>query len=218
MILKRTSTKNVEEFLQKNQDFFVKNPWLLEKLEFPSKIKDEGNQSKIISFKDWIIENLKNKQKSFIEIAKHNYITQKKIHESVIDIVKKKNLDDLFFYLSHELKQIFELEIISVATSDESFAKKYKQILISNKQIASIHQGNHNLIMDATDNNFGLYDNVNSKIYSNAIFSLHQELFGNPSLLIFGSKTDNFLSNKAYDLINFFSLVFENKLKSLINE
>ena len=44
MILKRTSTKNVEEFLQKNQDFFVKNPWLLEKLEFPSKIKDEGNQ------------------------------------------------------------------------------------------------------------------------------------------------------------------------------
>ena len=62
MILKRTSTKNVEEFLQKNQDFFVKNPWLLEKLEFPSKIKDEGNQSKIISFKDWIIENLKNKQ------------------------------------------------------------------------------------------------------------------------------------------------------------
>ena len=49
-------------------------------------------------------------------------------------------------------------------------------------------------------------------------FFTSSRTFGNPSLLIFGSKTDNFLSNKAYDLINFFSLVFENKLKSLINE
>ena len=63
-----------------------------------------------------------------------------------------------------------------------------------------------------------LYDNLEVKIYSNAIFSLDKFSLGSPALLVFGSKTNHFIGKKAYDLIRFFSLVFENKFKSFVND
>ena len=97
MILKKINNKHIEEYLQNNSDFFIKNPALLDKLEFPSASKEKT--SKIVSFKDWIIGNLKNKQKDFIETAKHNYITQTKVHESIIHLLRQKNIKDFFNFL-----------------------------------------------------------------------------------------------------------------------
>ena len=57
--------------------------------------------------------------------------------------------------------------------------------------------------MDAVDENYSLYNQVDVKIYSNAIFSLNTQILGSPSLLVFG-QTKHFLNNKAYDLIKFF--------------
>ena len=68
MILKKLNN-TYRRISSKNSDFFIKNPSLLDKLEFPSASNDKT--SKIVSFKDWIIGNLKNKQKDFIETAKH---------------------------------------------------------------------------------------------------------------------------------------------------
>ena len=111
MILKKLNNKHIEEYLQNNSDFFIKNPLLLDKLKFPSSSNDKT--SKIVSFKDWIIGNLKNKQKDFIETAKHNYITQKKVHESIIQLLRQKNLRDFFHFVNTDLTKLFEVEIIS---------------------------------------------------------------------------------------------------------
>ena len=53
---------------------------------------------------------------------------------------------------------------------------------------------------------------------SNAIFSIDPEVFESPLLLVFGSKNDHFLSNKAFDLIYFLSKIIEEKLYGLSNE
>ena len=216
MILKKLNNKHIEEYLQNNSDFFIKNPSLLDKLEFPSSSNDKT--SKIVSFKDWIIGNLKNKQKDFIETAKHNYITQTKVHESIIHLLRKKNLKDFLHFLNTDLTKLFDVEIISLVTSDKKISEKYDQIYLNEKKIRLIYRTDKNLILDATDQSFGLYDKIDVKIYSNAIFSLDKFILGSPALLVFGSKTNHFIGKKAYDLIKFFSLVFENKFKSLFNE
>ena len=216
MILKKLNNKHIEEYLQNNSDFFIKNPSLLDKLEFPS--ASNNKTSKIVSFKDWIIGNLENKQKDFLETAKYNYITQKKVHESIIHLLRQKNLKDFFYFLNTDLKNLFEVEIISLVTSEKKFSEEYGQIFLNEKKISLIHRTDKNLILDATDQNFGLYDNIDVKIYSNAIFSLDKFILGSPTLLVFGSKTNHFMGKKAYDLIKFFSLVFENKFKSFLNE
>ena len=127
MILKKLSNKHIEEFLYKNKDFFIKNPSILSKLEFPSNISDNEKPSKVISFKDWIIENLKSKHKDFLKTAEHNYITQKKVQQSIINLIEKKNLDDFFDYLNNEVRIIFDVEIISLVTSKKKFSEKLKK-------------------------------------------------------------------------------------------
>ena len=216
MILKKLNNKHIEEYLQNNSDFFIKNPALLDKLEFPSASKEKT--SKIVSFKDWIIGNLKNKQKDFIETAKHNYITQTKVHESIIHLLRQKNIKDFFNFLNTDLTKLFEVEIISLVTSEKKFSEKYGQIFLNEKKINLIHRNDKNLILDATDESYNLYDNLEVKIYSNAIFSIDKFILGSPALLVFGSKTNHFIGKKAYDLIRFFSLVFENKFNSFVNE
>ena len=216
MILKKINNKHIEEYLQNNSDFFIKNPALLDKLEFPSASKEKT--SKIVSFKDWIIGNLKNKQKDFIETAKHNYITQTKVHESIIHLLRQKNIKDFFNFLNTDLTKLFAVEIISLVTSEKKFSEKYGQIFLNEKKINLIHRNDKNLILDATDESYNLYDNLEVKIYSNAIFSIDKFILGSPALLVFGSKTNHFIGKKAYDLIRFFSLVFENKFNSFVNE
>jgi uncharacterized protein YigA (DUF484 family) len=216
MILKKINNKHIEEYLQNNSDFFIKNPSLLDKLEFPSASKEKT--SKIVSFKDWIIGNLKNKQKDFIETAKHNYITQTKVHESIIHLLRQKNIKDFFNFLNTDLTKLFEVEIISLVTSEKTFSEEYGQIFLNENKINLIHRNDKNLILDATDESYNLYDNLEVKIYSNAIFSIDKFILGSPALLVFGSKTNHFIGKKAYDLIKFFSLVFENKFNSFVNE
>lgn len=216
MILKKINNKHIEEYLQNNSDFFIKNPALLDKLEFPSASKEKT--SKIVSFKDWIIGNLKNKQKDFIETAKHNYITQTKVHESIIHLLRQKNIKDFFNFLNTDLTKLFDVEIISLVTSDKKISEKYDQIYLNEKKISLIYRTDKNLILDATDESYNLYDNLEVKIYSNAIFSIDKFILGSPALLVFGSKTNHFIGKKAYDLIRFFSLVFENKFNSFVNE
>lgn len=216
MILKKINNKHIEEYLQNNSDFFIKNPSLLDKLEFPSASKEKT--SKIVSFKDWIIGNLKSKQKDFIETAKHNYITQTKVHESIIYLLRQKNIKDFFNFLNTDLTKLFEVEIISLVTSEKKFSEEYGQIFLDEKKINLIHRNDKNLILDATDESYNLYDNLEVKIYSNAIFSIDKFILGSPALLVFGSKTNHFIGKKAYDLIRFFSLVFENKFNSFVNE
>ena len=216
MILKKINNKHIEEYLQNNSDFFIKNPSLLDKLEFPSASKEKT--SKIVSFKDWIIGNLKNKQKDFIETAKHNYITQTKVHESIVHLLRQKNIKDFFNFLNTDLTKLFEVEIISLVTSEKKFSEEYGQIFLNEKKINLIHRNDKNLILDATDESYNLYDNLEVKIYSNAIFSIDKSILGSPALLVFGSKTNHFIGKKAYDLIRFFSLVFENKFNSFVNE
>ena len=73
--------------------------------------------------------------------------------------------------MNNELRIIFDVEIISLVTSKKKFSEKFKQIYIPNDKLTLIHHKENNLIMDAVDENYGLYNQVDVKIYSNAIFS-----------------------------------------------
>jgi len=219
MIKKKIKNEQVVDFLKHNPNFFIENPSILSEINFPSKHNDINNHDlKIIPFKDWIIKNLKNVQKDIIENARHNFFTQKKIHDSIINILKFKTLDEILQYISEQLPQTFDLEIINIVTGNESLSKKYNLIFMDKKKLSEIYGKKNQLIMDAVDKDLKIFDKSEKKIYSNAIFSLNSSLFSDPSLLVFGSKDKHFLDNKAFDLIFFFSKVVQEKLNQLENE
>ena len=218
MILKKINDKQVKKFLSENKDFFIRNPSILKDIDFPSNSLDNNQKSKIISFKDWIIESLKTKQRNFIETAKHNYITQQKVHDAIVNLIRKKTPDDLFQYLNEDLTRVFDIEVISLVSYEKKFTDRYKQIFITKEKLDSIFEKENQLIMDAVDSRLKIFKNSDKKIYSNAIFTFKRDILKQNVLLVFGSSTKHFLSNKAFDLINFFSLVFEEKLRDLVND
>ncbi len=219
MIKKKIKNEQVVDFLEKNPDFFINNPNTLKKVNFPIKKNEEFDEkSKVVPFKDWIIESLKNVQKNIIDNARHNFLTQQKIHESVIDILRIDNVKDLLIFIKDVLPSKFNIEVINIVTSNKTISIKYNLIFKNEIIINKVYGKKNQLIMDAVDNQLKIFEGSNQEIYSNAIYSLGQEFFSIPSLLVFGSKDKHFLNNKAYDFILFFSNVVQEKLKQFSNE
>ena len=214
MLSKKIKIKDVERFLSENPNFFIEQPQILEGLKFPS-LKKNGLGNKVISFKDWLINNLRFEKEGLIENAKYNYLTQKKIHQAVISIINKNNLKEFFNYLNIELPQLFHLEIINFVCTKKELSSKYNLIFLEEKEIKKNYRLNNHFRMDAVDNGTILYKNTKKKIYSNAIFSLNIKSLHFFPLLIFASTDKHFVSNRAYDLILFLSKMIQFKLEKL---
>ncbi len=217
MIKKKINEKSVQKFLLENPNFFLNNPEILNNLKFP-KNGDYTEEEKIISYKDWIIDDLKQKQKSILDTAKYNFFTQQKVLNCSLKILKKKKINETLEFIINKTPKIFDLEVINLVTSNRNLSNKFKLIFKEEEVIQMLHDGERYLILDAVDDTLRIFSESKCKIYSNAIFSVDPKVFESPLLLVFGSKNDHFLSNKAFDLIYFFSKIIEEKLYGLSNE
>jgi len=218
MLSKKITQKQVEEFLKDNSDFFLRNPSLLKSIKFPSSTNTNLQQKnpKVIGFKDWLINNLKQQQKNIIENAKHNYFTQKKVHSAVIEINKVQE-KDFFLFIRKNLSKFFELAIINFVTSNKELSSKFDFIYITEEKMNEAYNTSNHLILDAADKELGIFES-NEKIYSNAIFSIDKRILNSKALLVFGSQDRQFLDNRAFDLILFLSRIIEFKLMVTMNE
>ena len=215
MLSKKIKIKDIEKFLSENPNFFIEQPQILEDLKFPSFKKNNGLENKVVSFKDWLINNLRFEKEGLIENAKYNYLTQKKIHQAVISIINTNDLKEFFNYLNNELPKLFHLEIVNVVCTKKELSSKYNLIFLEEKEVNKTYRLNNHFIMDAVDDRSILYKNITKKIYSNAIFSLNIKSLKIFPLLIFASTDKHFVSNRAYDLILFLSKIIQFKLRKL---
>ena len=215
MLSKKIKIKDIEKFLSENPNFFIEQPQILEGLKFPSLKKNNALENKVVSFKDWLINNLRFEKEGLIENAKYNYLTQKKIHQAVISIINTNDLKQFFNYLNNELPKLFHLEIVNVVCTKKELSLKYNLIFLEEKEVDKTYRLNNHFIMDAVDDRSILYKNITKKIYSNAIFSLNIKPLKFFPLLIFASTDKHFVSNRAYDLILFLSKIIQFKLRKL---
>ena len=72
MLSKKIKIEDIEKFLYENPRFFIENPNLLKDLKFPSLKKNNSLGNKVVSFKDWLINNLRFEKEGLIENAKYN--------------------------------------------------------------------------------------------------------------------------------------------------
>ena len=212
MLTKKIDKKQVEDFLLKNPDFFCDTQSILSRLNFP--VKEESGEKNIVSFKDWMISSLKNQKKEIIENAKHNYFTQRKIHSSILNIIKFSNFKNFMSFIKNDFRKSFDLEMVNLICPNEKFCSEFNLLFLEESKIEKIYNCKNSLIMDATDQKLGIVEEQN--IHSNAIFSLDEKIFDNKALIFFGSKDNRFITNRAYDLISFLSKIIEYKLKELM--
>jgi len=215
-MLKKKIDKNVViEFLKKNPDFFIENSNLLETLNFPNEIQSQTSED-VISFKDWIINKLKNRQIQIIKNVRYNFLTQNKVHEAILKTIEFNDLKLLISFVNKSLPNILDIDCILLLCSDKKIID-FGGYYIQSDKIKQVYGKNGYFIMDAVDDKLNLFKSLKYKIYSNAIFSLNKKIFNAPAILVFGSKEKMFLKNKGSELVLFFSKIFQQKCKSLVN-
>lgn len=214
MLKKKYDKKSILKFLNDNPDFFIENSDLLDLMKFPNFYKTKTDRNDIISFKDWIISNLKSKQIKIIENAKLNFLTQERTHKAILRFIRINELKKLICFFQKDLAKILEVDVILIVSSS-NIIKKFGGVLTDLEKIKNIYDDSGSLIMDAVDDNNDFFSSTDIPIYSNAIFSLDSKIFNAPSLLIFGSKDKMFINNKGSELLVFLSKIFQERCKEL---
>ena len=99
--------------------------------------------------------------------------------------------------------------------SNKTLCQKNNLIFLDINKAQKIYSSKNHFIMDAVESDIDLYKGLKKKIVSNAIFSLDIPKLKSFPLLVFASNDKHFVSNRAHDLILFFSKIVEFKLKEL---
>lgn len=214
MIKKKKNDQQVTKFLLENPNYFVENPELLEKLKFPLFEQRNIDKINIVSFKDWIIKALKLKQKKIITNAHINFLTQTKIHSVVLEMIKINDFKSLIYFLINILPEKLGIDCALIVSSSEKVLK-YGGIYITKDKIEDVTRNKKTIIMDAVDQNLGIFDSQSYKIHSNALCVIDDSIFNSPTFLAFGSKDRIFINNKGSDLISFFVEVFSEHCKRI---
>ncbi len=215
MIRSKITEKKVQEFLEKNPDYFIKHEKILSKMNFPNNLKTKYETKNVISFKDWLFNSLKQNYRQVLKNAEHNFFTQKAVLNLVIDIVRIKRTDIFKKYVNNEICKSLKLDCFLLISSSKR-VEEFGGYFTEKKNLSDIYKKKGELIMDAVNETLPQIKNVKKKIISNAIFSLDNEIFDEPSIIVFGSKEKIFLQNRGTDLISFFSNIFQEKLKQFL--
>ncbi len=212
---KKKDNQKIQKLLEENPNFFVENPQILEKINFPDTSNQQDDHS-VVSFKDWIIKNLKNKQKKIIANARFNFLTQEKLHKAVINLISIREIKALIHYVTQDLTKELGIDCIL-------FVSSYKQItelggiFLEKEKLEMITDNENKIILDAVDDDLKIFNSISFKISSNALCILDQSTFNAPLLIAFGSKQRIFLKNKGAELISFFHEVLKQHLKNIRN-
>ena len=96
-------------------------------------------------------------KKDLINNAKYNYLTLKKVHKAVLEIVNIKDIKPFFSYLTIKLPDYFELELINIVCSNKEICKKYDLLYLENNELKNIYKSKNHLVLDVVDNQSSLY-------------------------------------------------------------
>lgn len=210
---KKKENQKIQKLLEENPDFFVENPHVLQKIKFPDVNISQDNNS-VISFKDWIIKKLKNKQRKIIENARFNFLTQEKLHRAIINLVSINEIKTLVEYMTKELTKEIGVDSILLVSSYQKITK-FGGVFLEKEKLRLVTGNENKIILDAVDDDLEIFNSIPYKIYSNALCILDESIFNEPSLIALGSKQKIFFKNKGAELISFFHEVLKQHLKNI---
>ena len=213
MIKKKKDNQKIQKLLEENPDFFVENPDVLQKINFPVIDYNLNNRS-VVSFKDWVIKSLKKKQRKIIENARFNFLTQEKLHKAVINLISIRELKDLIHYLTVDLTKELGVDCILFVSSYKKI-KELGGVFLEKKKLELVTGNENKIILDAVDEDLEIFNSISYKICSNALCILDESTFNEPLLIALGSKQRIFLKNKGAELISFFHEVLKQHLKNI---
>jgi hypothetical protein len=208
----------VQNFLNKNKNFFIKHPELLKELQFP--VKEEGSDKvidlQVYRYKKINQENidLQNQMTQILLAGKSHMQSQKRILKSSLKILNSKSLAKVFSVILSDFKTLLGCEYINcfstnnnigineVQKIDSRVAKSY----FRDKAMTNLNQNPKGVLL--------FFPNKSLQIKSYILLKINfqEDIF----VVAMGSKDINkFNPDQQVDLIEYLIKIIENKIHQL---
>ena len=210
--------KIVFQYLKNNKNFFLKNPDLVNLLNFPSNIKTSNKIVDLNAYRSKKIyeDNNKLKKKLLIILrAGSSHVTaQKRILKTSLKILNTKSLSKLIDLIINDLGNLLACDIINCFFTNNTI--KHKNLgLIDNKIATSYFRDKPQTNLNQNPKGIPLFFPNKSKIIQSYI--LLKIIYGSDRFIVaMGSKKSNkFTKDQKVDLIEYLIHVIQIKLIDL---
>ncbi|MDC3131649.1 DUF484 family protein [Pelagibacteraceae bacterium] len=212
------SEKKIINFLKKNKNFFIKNPDLVNELNFPL---SDSSSDKVVDLDAYRYKkisqqniDLQNQMTKILLAGKSHLNAQKRILKSTIRILNIKNLSKLVSLIKNDLKVILacdemncfitngNINIDNLTQIDSKIANSY----FKGKSITNLNQNPKGLLL--------FFPNKSSMIRSYILLKVN--LKNDCIVLAMGSKDKNkFTSEMQTDLVEYLIKIIEINLLNI---
>ena len=219
--VKLPEASSVLEYLQKNPEFLIENPELLEVLKTPPRWQEiEGGN--IVDMQTLMLDrirtkstNLKNATDLLISTTRSNMMIQTRTHAAVIAMLEAKSLESFVNMISDELPIILDLDAVSLCI------EKNKNLeLLDGTSIKWITQGYVNHIIGDTSTKTKLIENSkrDEQVFGELSNTIKSTAYGRlqfskkiyTGFLALGSRTAGaFHEEQGTELLNFATRALE---------
>lgn len=200
----------VKSYLQKNPDFFVHHPSVLEVLELPKRYS--GDQ--VVDLQHEALKRLRAKQDVLVDNSRSNMSVQLATHEAVLAMLEARTLDEFIGIIQDEVPILLDIDMACVALEGAveaiDISADGMPVLLPTGEIQKrLGDEDVQLIADVTPGD-PLFGAARDLVQSVAMARLYPSEAMPAGLLILGSREANtFHPHQATELITFMARVAE---------
>ena len=217
----KSGNKSVEDivinFLKKNKNFFIKNPELINELNFP--IKDKS-QDKIIDLGAYRYKrisreniNLQNQITEILLAGKSHIISQKRILKSSIRILNTKSLIKLIDVIISDLKIILGCKSVNCFFTNRELTNNNSSLIDTKIANSYFRDGKKTYLNQNPKGILIFFPNLSRTIKSYILLKV--EISKGSLIIAMGSNsTTKFTSDQKVDLIEYLNKIIEIKVKN----
>ena len=210
-----TDAQDVIDYLEKNPNFFIKNPDILDVIKTP---KDQTKGRKIADFQHYVAERAKGeKQKSekeaaeIIETARFNMDNQTRIYGASLKLLEAETFDDFIQTITMDLTAMLQIDIVSMIVETNASLKQTQGIPIVPEGTIGAWMGDKTSMLE--DNIKGLediYGGGAGLVNSQALMRIDISKNTPPAIIAFGSRNpDLFTPHQGVEQVSYLVRVIE---------
>ncbi|WP_051610180.1 DUF484 family protein [Terasakiella pusilla] len=202
--------QSVKAYLQKNPDFFVHHPSLLEVLELPKRYSGDH----VVDLQHEALRRLRAKQDVLVDNSRSNMSVQLATHEAVLAMMEARTLDEFIGIIQDEVPILLDIDMACVALEGaveaiDISADGMPVLLPSGEIQKRLGDDDVQLIADVAPGD-DLFGAARDLVQSVAIARLYPSEAMPAGLLILGSRDANtFHPQQGTELITFMARVAE---------
>lgn len=229
--------KAVMEYLRKHPNFLAENPDLFTVLTPPGQEFGEG----VVDFQRFALGNLqkdirqlKGKYDGLVVSCRDNMSTQNLVHNSVLGLIRARNLEQLLEIITIDLMALFDVDVVKLAMESEIAGytestygeQNYSGISFIELGLSDAIFGTNGSVVLTEDTHKKpipgfeqIFVDCSGLIRSSALLRLRLEDIGRDVILAFGVRQANrFHAGQGFELLEFLARIVEFKLDQCLND